>query len=57
VPSSAVVPLPSGVPGVPTSQASHGVNPKFPWGQCTGSATLVPTAGRRARCRSRARSR
>jgi surface antigen len=35
VPSSAVVPLPSGVPGVPTSQASHGVNPKFPWGQCT----------------------
>lgn len=35
VPSSAVVPLPSGVPGVSPSQASHGVNPRFPWGQCT----------------------
>jgi surface antigen len=35
VPASAVVPLATGVPGVPSSQASRGINPKFPWGQCT----------------------
>lgn len=35
VPSGSVVPLPTGVPGVSPSQASHGINPRFPWGQCT----------------------
>jgi CHAP domain/LysM domain len=35
LPASAVVPLPSGEPGVPSSQMSRGPNPRFPWGQCT----------------------
>lgn len=35
LPASAVVPLADGAPGVPTTQHSHGSNPKFPWGQCT----------------------
>jgi surface antigen len=40
VPTSAVVPLATGVPGVPSSQSSHGANPRFPWGQCTYYVSL-----------------
>ncbi|TMD93686.1 MAG: CHAP domain-containing protein, partial [Chloroflexi bacterium] len=59
VPASAVVPLPSGVPGVSPSQASHGLNPRFPWGQCTyyvSTKRNVPWDGDAWSWYSRARS-
>jgi surface antigen len=59
VPSSAVVPLPSGVPGVSAAQLSHGINPRFPWGQCTyyvSSRRNVPWDGDAWSWYSRARA-
>ncbi|HVS43942.1 MAG TPA: CHAP domain-containing protein [Candidatus Dormibacteraeota bacterium] len=59
VPSSAVVPLPTGVPGVSAAQLSHGINPRFPWGQCTyyvSSRRNVPWDGDAWSWYSRARA-